>query len=126
MPYEAEGITHLTAEELKAKIADPQNRAIVIDVREPEEYVEGHIPGVPLVPMGEIPNHAEKWDKNEEYVFVCRSGNRSLNVALYLKNLGFDNVRNFAGGMLGWDGDISTGPEHVVTEANMDQLRLRK
>lgn len=122
MPYEAEGILHVDADELKAILSDPDKQTIVIDVREPFEYIEGHIPGVPLIPMGEIPAYLHRLDKQKEYVFVCRSGNRSLLVAQFLKHNGFDKVCNLAGGMLGWAYEIETGAEHIVDPSNPQGL----
>ena len=125
MPYEAEGIVHVDADELKNILSDPENETIVIDVREPFEYIEGHIPGVPLIPMGEIPAYLHRLDKQKEYVFVCRSGNRSLLVAQYFKHHGFDKVRNLAGGMLGWAYEIETGAENIVDPSNLKRLERR-
>lgn len=73
-----------------------------IDVREPEEWAEGTIPGVQRVSLGEVPAQLAHWDKSKSYVMICRSGNRSGKAAQALDNAGFTDVTNFKGGMLAW------------------------
>ncbi|WP_088103613.1 rhodanese-like domain-containing protein [Halalkalibacter urbisdiaboli] len=113
MAFEQDGIVQVEVDELKELL---NSDTIIVDVRELEEYDEAHIPGVPLIPMNSIPHHMEKLDKGKSYVFVCRSGARSQNVALYLNEHGFTDVKNYAGGMLNWDGERSSGLEWVVKD----------
>jgi rhodanese-related sulfurtransferase len=126
MSHEVEGIPHLDSKELQDILSDQANRTILIDVREPEEYDAGHIGTIPLIPMGEIADYIERFDRSREYVFVCRSGRRSLEVAKFFRNSGFERVHNFAGGMLGWDGEVVYGPENVLTEFNAEQLERKR
>ncbi|RKN79098.1 rhodanese-like domain-containing protein [Paenibacillus ginsengarvi] len=117
MATHIEGVSHLDWQELKDVISDGERAAIVIDVREPEEYEEAHIGGLPLIPMGDIIDWPEKLDPQREYVFVCRSGRRSLEVAKYFQNNGFANVHNFLGGMLSWvaeGGEVAGGPAEPI------------
>lgn len=117
MAYERDGVEQINVEELKEVLNDASDSSIVIDVREPSEYEEGHIPGIPLLPMRQIPELIEDIDKDKSYIFVCRSGNRSHHTALYFKDHGIENVKNFAGGMLAWDSEVATGLEKVIKEA---------
>lgn len=103
---EREGIVQYSADELKAILAE--GSAVVIDVRTPEEYEEGHIPGVPLKPMQEVGEWMRELSPDERYVFVCRSGARSQRVAQFLKANGFEDVANYDGGMLVWDGELAS------------------
>ncbi|MCR6095731.1 rhodanese-like domain-containing protein [Salipaludibacillus agaradhaerens] len=112
--HEKDGIKQIDKESLKDLLSKGDPKQIVLDVREPDEYVSGHIPGVPLIPMHSIPNLLDGFDKNKEYVFVCRSGNRSQNVSLFMKEQGFNNVMNYDGGMLAWDGDTNEGEETYI------------
>ncbi len=116
MSYEIDGIIQIDFDELQELLKKDEAEPIIIDVREPEEYEEAHIPNLPLLPMNNIPQVMDELDKNKEYVFVCRSGNRSQHVALYLKQNGFEKVRNYAGGMLGWQGQTETGPANVIND----------
>ncbi|MFC0557739.1 rhodanese-like domain-containing protein [Halalkalibacter alkalisediminis] len=116
MAFEQDGIKQVDKEELKELLKSEVEKPIIIDVRELEEYEEAHIPGLPLIPMGTIPTVIDQLDKDQSYLFVCRSGGRSQNVAMYLKNQGFKDVTNYNGGMLAWDGEVKTGAEWVVKE----------
>lgn len=118
MAYVKENISQLSYEEVKE--IPENNSLLLLDVRELEEYVEGHIPTIPLVPMSEIVDLIDQFDKNEEYVLVCRSGRRSHEVAKFFKDNGIEKVHNYAGGMLEWEGPITTGEENVIKD--MKQL----
>lgn len=120
MAFEKEGIAQIEFEELQKIVEDKDRAQVIIDVREPDEYDEGHIPGIPLIPMHTIPAVISEFDKDKEYIFVCRSGGRSQNVAKFFIENGFDKVTNYAGGMLAWDADKNTGLEKVIT--NIEEL----
>ncbi|MDF2725982.1 MAG: rhodanese-like protein [Paenibacillus sp.] len=123
MAQRIEDVSHLDWQELKAVLEDENRKAIVIDVREPEEYEQAHIAGLPLIPMGDIIDWTEKLDPQREYVFVCRSGRRSLEVSKYFQNNGFSNVHNFLGGMLSWaqEGNpIATGEADPIENFGLD------
>lgn len=75
----------------------------LVDVREREEFAAGHIQGARLIPMGEIPWRYGEIDPSKEAVLICRSGQRSHHVALYLMQLGYTRVYNLDGGMLAWE-----------------------
>ncbi|AWB43654.1 rhodanese-like domain-containing protein [Paenibacillus sp. CAA11] len=118
-----EGVRHIDKEELHELLHSPEHRSIiVVDVREPHEYIAGHIPTLPLVPMNEIAAYADQMDKEREYVFVCRSGYRSLQVSKYFQHLGFPHITNYLGGMLEWDKEIVTGPEKIIEDFSPEQL----
>ena len=76
----------------------------VVDVREPDEFDGplGHIPGAKLLPLGSLKQKTEELSKDRPIVMVCRSGARSAQATVLLKNAGFAKVANLAGGMLRW------------------------
>jgi rhodanese-related sulfurtransferase len=74
----------------------------LLDVREPWEYEEAHIPGVTLLPMGSIAANLDQIPTEKQVIVTCRSGNRSGQVAQYLRENGFDNISNMSGGILEW------------------------
>lgn len=80
----------------------------ILDVREPDEWMSGHIPFARHIPLAQIPDRRNEIDNNKEYVVVCRSGNRSARACEYLSAHGF-RVINMAGGMSEWTGDIQVG-----------------
>ncbi|WP_018921540.1 rhodanese-like domain-containing protein [Salsuginibacillus kocurii] len=114
MSYYLEGVEQLGPEEFKQLVYDDEDSTIIIDVREAEEYKEGHIPGVPFLPMHHLPEVIDQFRKDYSYLFVCRNGSRSQHAALYFKAHGIENVRNYAGGMLAWDEPIKEGIEYPL------------
>ncbi|MFZ1400381.1 MAG: rhodanese-like domain-containing protein [Candidatus Promineifilaceae bacterium] len=76
---------------------------VVLDVREQWEYDEGHIPGVTLIPMGEVSSRLSEIPTDKEVIVTCRSGNRSGQVTDFLRQQGFDNVHNMEGGIVAWE-----------------------
>ena len=85
-------------------VAENPGRAQVLDVREPHEFTGslGRIKGATLIPLGSLLNDIEKISKEQPLVVVCRSGARSAQATVLLKNAGFSRVANLAGGMLRW------------------------
>ncbi|MGB3714379.1 MAG: rhodanese-like domain-containing protein [Candidatus Promineifilaceae bacterium] len=87
-----------------ASIKD-QDDVYVIDVREQWEYDEGHIPGVTLIPMNEVPDRLEEIPTDKDVIVTCRSGNRSGQITEYLRQIGYDNVHNMSGGIIAWEAE---------------------
>lgn len=83
-------------------VAKRNQGAFILDVREPQEWEEYHIPGSTLIPLGDLPNRLSEVPKDKEIVVVCRSGNRSREGSEILKNNGFTNVTSMAGGLKEW------------------------
>jgi rhodanese-related sulfurtransferase len=81
---------------------------VVLDVRQPEEYESGHIPGAVLIPLGELESRIKELHKNKEYLVICRSGRRSVMACHLLREHGFEKLFNLHGGMLGWTGEVET------------------
>ena len=75
--------------------------ATLLDVREDDEFEEGHAPGALHIRMHEVPDCYEDLPRESVIVCVCRVGARSARVAEYLATQGFD-ARNLSGGMLAW------------------------
>ncbi len=87
-----------TIDQLAAAAADG---ATVVDVREPGEYVGGHVPGALLMPMGQLPSRAGELDRHHPVYVICASGNRSRAMSDYLVRSGFD-ARSVDGGTAAW------------------------
>jgi len=85
-------------------VAENGARVQVIDVREPEEFTGalGHIAGAVLVPLGSLMAKMSMIEKEKPVVMVCRSGARSAQATVLLRNAGYAKVANLAGGMLRW------------------------
>lgn len=78
-----------------------QGGARVLDVREPGEYVEGHVPGAMPVPMAQLPGRLGELDSSEPVYVLCASGNRSSAMTDVLTAAGFE-AYSVAGGTQGW------------------------
>lgn len=75
--------------------------AVLLGIREPEEWVAGHAPGALHIPMSELLARLEEVPRDREVDVICRSGNRSTQVTAYLIHAGWA-ARNVAGGLLDW------------------------
>jgi sulfur-carrier protein adenylyltransferase/sulfurtransferase len=97
-----DSIPQISVQELKRKL-DAKEDVFVLDVREPQEYLIANL-GAPQIPVGEVERRVGELaaQKNREVVVHCRSGARSQKAALILKQAGFSNVSNLAGGILAW------------------------
>ena len=82
---------------------------LIVDVRTPEEYAQGHIPGAVNVPNESIGTEppALLLDKNQLIMVYCRSGNRSKQASQKLADMGYSNVMEF-GGITDWEGEIES------------------
>ena len=78
------------------------SRVQVVDVREPEEWISGYIPGSVLMPMAEVRQRQRELDPALPVVTVCHSGVRSLFSAEELIAAGFTDVLSLSGGMIAW------------------------
>lgn len=74
----------------------------LLDVREPWEYREGHVPGAQLIPLGELEQRVNEVPRNRSILAICHSGQRSLAAAGYLLHLGYTSVSNVDGGTAAW------------------------
>lgn len=120
------GVRQINEEQLKSIIAKNCDDTLIIDVRERDEYVHAHIPGVPLISMHSIPPLISYFDKERSYVFVCHSGGRSQTVCEYMQASGIANVSNFLGGMINWAGHIQPGLEWEINNKDELQALLQK
>lgn len=92
-------IREISAGELKTIL---DRGGIVIDVREPDEYREGHVPGATSVPLASVPESVESFRKAVPVYVICMSGGRSMRACEFLHAAGVTNVVNVAGGTMGF------------------------
>jgi rhodanese-related sulfurtransferase len=101
-PSPGEKPSTITAEALQARLQSSAPKPLVIDVREPSEFEEGHIADAQLKPLGTIPGGIGDVPKEQEIVLVCRSGRRSAQAQKLLEERGYTNLLNMEGGMIAW------------------------
>lgn len=94
----AMSIREITVDDLDEAIT---SGARVIDVRETDEYVDGHVPGAVHVALGTVADHVESFRGHGPAYVVCRSGGRSMRACEFLHDHGLDVV-NVAGGTTAW------------------------
>lgn len=100
------GYMNISVQEAK-ELMDTQQDYIILDVREQDEYDQGHIPGAILIPYGQIKEQAQQvlTDKSALILVYCRSGRRSKIAAQALAELGYTNIKEF-GGIIDWPYEI--------------------
>jgi rhodanese-related sulfurtransferase len=95
----------ITAAELKQHF-ERGVKLLLIDVREPWEYQLCRIEGAKLIPMGTIPANFQSLDVEEAVICYCHHGQRSLDVAVWLRGQGVEKAQSLAGGIERWSAEI--------------------
>ncbi|MEO1059804.1 MAG: rhodanese-like domain-containing protein [Actinomycetota bacterium] len=98
------GIRLVSAEEGEAIRTDPPEGLVVLDVRTPEEFAEGHLEGAVMIDFYEadFADQIAELDPDVPYLLYCRSGNRSGQTAALMQELGFSDVADVDGGIIAW------------------------
>lgn len=95
-------IDQVSPEEVRDMLAR-KDHVIYLDVREPNEWNLGHIPGAVHLPRGNLESKIEALvDRGQKVIVYCARGNRSALAALTMRQMGYDNVASMARGFLGW------------------------
>jgi rhodanese-related sulfurtransferase/rubrerythrin len=113
-------VSSMDAEEAKAYMAKhKEDEYTVLDVRQPWEYEDSHLPGAKLMPLPQLPDMYKELDPEKPTIVHCAIGGRSRVAAQMLSGWGFKEVYNLAGGIKAFEGPKATGP----TELNLDLVR---
>jgi SulP family sulfate permease len=99
----AASIGNVSAKELRQQLVNGKTLPLVIDVREPREFSQGHVPQAQLIPLPKIISDELDVPEDRELILVCRTGRRSIRAAQVIKQNGHSNVRILQGGMLAWE-----------------------
>jgi SulP family sulfate permease len=104
------GVSSATADKLWISPADlrrhllhDQPSPLVVDVREPREFKQGHIPQAQLLPLPKLLTAAPSLPRDREIILVCRTGRRSVRAAVTLQYHGYHRLRILQGGILAWE-----------------------
>lgn len=109
-------ITTLTPQELKSFLASTRENAHeIIDVRQPVEYQEGHLPGARLIPLDQLETRFTEINPDKDVVVYCKKGGRSMAAAVLLEESGLPvkRILNLKGGITAWDGITLTHEPRV-------------
>jgi phage shock protein E len=103
---EAAGIRLVSATEGAALQTDPPDDLVILDVRTPEEFAEGHLDGAVMIDFYEadFADRLGELDPEVPYLLYCRSGNRSGQTTAIMGDLGFTDVADVDGGIVAWSG----------------------
>jgi len=101
----APAMGEIDAKGLKAKI-DSGDKFVLLDVREPNEFQIGRIPGSILIPLGDLPKRVNELDPNADMVVHCKMGGRSAKAIDFLKTQGFSKLTNLKGGITAWSDQV--------------------
>ena len=96
----------MTVHELKERLAQPDDKPVLLDVREGWEINICALPAAVHIPMGQIPARIGELSHEQEMVVVCHHGVRSLSVAHFLESRGFSKLYNLQGGVDAWAREI--------------------
>jgi adenylyltransferase/sulfurtransferase len=99
-PSPAKGIPEIQVQELKRRL-DAGEDIFILDVREPHEYKICNLGGY-LIPLGDLPRRVHELDSARTIVAHCKMGGRSAKAVDFLRQAGFKNVINLAGGINAW------------------------
>lgn len=103
--------------EAKAYIENHEiNEFTIVDVRQPKEYLEGHIPGATLIPLPDLEKNIEDIDLKKPVFVYCAFGSRSRVAAQIMADKGFKKIFDVAGGFNAWQSEIAMGPESLGME----------
>ena len=103
-------IESLSIEKAKEWVAGKKEAEFVLlDVRQPEEYRIGHLPGAVFIPLPDLIDKVGELDPAKAVLAYCRSGNRSRAAAAFLLSEGFSKVYSMDGGITAWNGHVATG-----------------
>lgn len=95
-------IEEVTPEQVR-EMQDRNERVVYLDVREPNEWNLGRLPGAVHLPRGNLETKVEAIiDRGQKVVIYCARGNRSALAALTMRQMGYENVSSMARGIQGW------------------------
>lgn len=93
----------VSVEDVKGMM-DAKQDFLLLDVRQPSEYEHVNLPGAKLIPLRELPQRLAEIEayRNRPIVVHCHHGGRSMQATMFLRNQGFTDVKNMAGGIDDW------------------------
>lgn len=97
------GLKNLSSDDLKQRIKENKN-LVLIDVRRPAEYRQGHIPNAINYPLSQLRKRVKEIPRDKEILIYCRNGMRSRHAGRILKGKGFSNIAQLRGGLVWWEG----------------------
>jgi glyoxylase-like metal-dependent hydrolase (beta-lactamase superfamily II)/rhodanese-related sulfurtransferase len=110
-------VPEIDTDDLAARAPD----AVLLDVREPEEYAYGHVPGAVNLPQADLASRLDEVPRDRPVLTICQAGMRSLRAAQFLKQVGFERVMSVRGGTGAWRAE---GRPIEASAAGVEQPRI--
>lgn len=105
-------VKSFNANEAKAFMSNKgAGEVTLLDVRQPEEYQESHIPGAKLIPIADVATRIKELDAEKPTIVYCAIGGRSRVASQILAGKGFKEVYNLSGGIKAWESETAFGPQ---------------
>lgn len=97
-------VPEITADDVHTRLTGaPDDQPVIVDVREPDEWIEGHIKQAMHIPLNLLGTLIHEIPTDRDVVVVCHSGQRSAFATAALMREGFDRAINLQGGMVAWE-----------------------
>ncbi|MBO8170840.1 MAG: rhodanese-like domain-containing protein [Bacillaceae bacterium] len=96
-------LENLNSDQLAERLKNKKDK-VLIDVREPNEFKSGHIPGAKNIPLSQIKTRLDEIPEDKEVILYCRSGMRSKQAARIVSKKNPAKLSHLAGGILTWKG----------------------
>jgi sulfur-carrier protein adenylyltransferase/sulfurtransferase len=111
MGQDIDGVQTLYSDEVQSFIREhSEGDYLLLDVRQPGEYAQAHLPGARLIPLPQLADSLEELDAAKPIIVYCAVGGRSRMATQLLTNLGFRDVFHLQGGIQAWEDRTATGP----------------
>lgn len=101
------GLQTINAEQFREK-ASKRSGVLVVDVREPHEYKNGHIPSAINIPLSQLNSRVKEISPKNEVLLYCRTGIRSKQAGRILRRHGYTNLSHLRGGIAAWKGKLKS------------------
>ncbi|OGX61056.1 MAG: sulfurtransferase [Paenibacillus sp. RIFOXYA1_FULL_44_5] len=101
------GLKTLSSADFQKEIQEKSTDKLVVDVREPQEYQTGYIPGAKNVPLSQLSQRLDQLPKENQLYLYCRSGSRSKQAARILSKNGYTSLAHLQGGIASWRGKVT-------------------
>jgi hydroxyacylglutathione hydrolase len=103
LPVASGDVEDIYPEDLRTMLASTNgDQPVVLDVREPWEFRQGHVPGAVLIPLGQLAHKVTELDPERPVAVICETGHRSQSAAAFLGQKNFKKIYNVATGTSGW------------------------
>ncbi|MBI5589366.1 MAG: sulfurtransferase [Deltaproteobacteria bacterium] len=130
MGQDMDGVQTLYSDEVQSFIREhSEGDYVLLDVRQPAEYAQAHLPGARLIPLPQLTDSLQELNVAKPIIVYCAVGGRSRMASQLLKNLGFKDVFHLQGGIQAWEDRTATGPREfhlnfIKGEESPDEIIL--